>query len=332
MADSGLSARSRTRFALLGTVAIAGAATAVAFPALPANADTTYNAVFGRAGQGLDARSDIKVRGVTVGRVESVGLNPDGRVRVRMRVGRDVRVPRDAEARVDPVSVFGPKEITLELGRGSGPYLAEGGTVTRTRDAADPADTARPAYEFGRVVDPQDVATLAHTFARGLDNQGPALRRAVDNGAKVVDATHRRRAELRRLTEDLAGLSGTLGDRGDTVVGVARDADALAPLATGAPDRVTRLLDEAGRLSTRVGGTLQRQGGNLGGLVDDTAPYARLAAGHDRELLVLLDSLTGFFDGLASVMTAPGPNGTRPAVLRGTLPLDACKIAVDVCG
>ncbi|MFI6516237.1 MlaD family protein [Spirillospora sp. NPDC050679] len=330
MTDSALSARSRTMFAALGAGAMAVAAGALALAGVPSHGDTAaYDAIFGRAGQGLDAKSDVKVRGVTVGNVESVALTPEGKVRVRFRVRSDVPVPRDSEARVDPVSIFGPKEISLELG--GGPALAEGGTLTRTKDAADPSDTAWPAFQATRVIDPQDVTTLVHTFARGLDGQGPALRRTIVNGAEVADATHARRAEIQRLIGDIAGLSGTLGPRGDTIVETARGLSDLAPLATGRPDKVTQLLDEAGRLSTQVGGTLQGHGRDIGSIVDGAAPVARTAAARSRDLIVLADALNGFFNGLSSVMTAAGPEGTRPAILKAPLPLDACRTVVDLC-
>ncbi|WP_067490679.1 MlaD family protein [Actinomadura hibisca] len=330
MSDSALSARSRMVFAALGAGAMAVAAGALAVAGTSSHGDAAaYDALFGRAGQGLDAKSDVKVRGVTVGNVESVALTPEGRVRVRFRVRRDVPVPRDSEARVDPVSIFGPKEISLNLG--NGPVLAEGGTLTRTKDAADPSDTAWPAYQASKAIDPQDVTTLMHTFARGLDGQGPALRRTVVNGAKVTDATHARRAEIQRLISDITGLSGTLGGRGDTIVGTARDLSDLAPLATDRPDKVTQLLDEAGRLSAQVGGTLDGHGREIGAIVDGAAPVARTVAARSGDLIVLGDALNGFFTGLASVMTADGPAGTRPAILKAPLPLDACRTVVDLC-
>jgi phospholipid/cholesterol/gamma-HCH transport system substrate-binding protein len=66
--------------------------------------------------------------------------------------------------------------------------------------------------------------------------------------------------------------------------------------------------------------------------VDGAGRTAGVAAARGTDLMMLVDALNGFFDGLASVMTADGPQGTRPAVLRGTLPLDACAIIADVCG
>ncbi|GAA2582927.1 MCE family protein [Actinomadura fulvescens] len=334
MSDSALSFRSRVLFCALGTAVLAGAGvTAVLASARTHAGSTYYEATFGRAGQGLDTRSDVKVRGITVGNVESVRLSPDGRVTVRLRVEEGVQVPVSAEARIDPVSMFGPKEIDLELGSGAtaGPYLPDGGTIAKTKDPADPADTARPAYELTSKIDPQDVATLARTFGRGLSGQGPALRRGIDNGAKVIDGAHANREALRRLVRDVAGLGDALGGSGDAIVTATRDAGELGPVLTDRPDRIGQLLDQAGRLSTQVGDSLHGHGGELGALIDGTGRTARVVAGHDQNVGLLIDALNGFFGGLSDVMTGPGPNGYRPAVLRGHAALDVCQVLADLC-
>ncbi|WP_019631051.1 MlaD family protein [Actinomadura atramentaria] len=329
MTDSALSARARVKFGAIGVAVLAGAVALVGLGARsPDGGDTEYTAAFGRAGQGLDERSDVKVRGMTVGRVASVSLRADGRVLVRMKVRRDVRVPREAQARVDPVSVFGPKEISLDLGDQAGPYLASGGAITRTVDPSDPSDTAWPAYRAASAVDPQDVATLAHTFGRGLAGSGPALRRGLDNGASVIDAMYGDRTTLRDLVRDVTGVSTALGGRGDAIVGATRDLNGLAPLAD---DRLAALLDESARLSERVGGTLQAQGGALGGIIDQGGRAASVVNAAGPDLMELIDGLNGFFTGIADVIDTDGPQGARPAMLRVPLTPDVCAIIIDLC-
>ncbi len=306
-----------------------GAAATTVVTAAPPGSGTTYTAVFGHAGAGLDTRSDVKVRGITVGGVESVDLTREGKVRVSLRVDDDVAVPADSEARIDPVSVFGPKEISLDLGHG--PALSAGGRITKTIDPSDPSETAEPLYRTAKAIDPQDLTTLMHTFAEGLSGQGPALRRTIGNSATVVDAAYADRAQIRTLINDITGLSGTLGNRGDTIVATGQNLNSLSEVATSRPDKVGLLLDQATSLSTRVGDNLEGHGTAMGRIVDGAGGTASVVAAQNANLPVLADSLNGFFSGLAAVMTAPGPEGTNPAVLRGTLPLDLCGIIVDLC-
>ncbi|WP_018658578.1 MlaD family protein [Actinomadura flavalba] len=328
MSASSLSARARAKFAAIGAGAILAAAALVVVPSLPDGGQARYTATFGRAGQGLDEKSDVKVRGMAVGRVEAVELRPDGRVRVRLRVDGDLRVPRATEARVDPVSVFGPKEISLDFGDRAGPALRDGEAIARTRDASDPADTAWPAYRLTRALDPQDLATLTHTFAAGLSGRGPALRRTIGNTATVVDGTHANRAVLQGLIRDITGVSGVLGTRGDEIVRTTGD---LADLSSLPDDRMGALLDETARLAATVGGTLDRRGADLGRLVDGAAGAAGVLNAAGPDLIQLIAGLEGFFGGIAAIMHVDGPARTSPAMLRVPLSPDICSLIVDLC-
>ncbi|MEV3922557.1 MlaD family protein [Actinomadura coerulea] len=335
MSDESMSSRSRTVFGLVGAGVIAAAAAFVAVGSTPSHAGSTYyDATFGRAGQGLDpGKSDVKVRGIAVGAVENVRLDRNGRVTVRLRVDKGVKVADTAVATVEPVSVFGPKDLALDLGAHelTGPYLKDGGRIAKTNDPQELSDTAWPTYRLTRAINPDDVETILHTFGAGLSGQGPALRRTIDNGAIVVDATYKDRAAIQSLLNDINGLSGTFESRGDTLTRFAGDFNRLSQVVNERPDKVTQLLDESARLGETVGTTLERHGRNLGKIIDSGGEVVRVFNGQRRNVPVLLDSLTGFFGLLAQIIRIPGPEGTLIAQARDDLPLDICQILIDVC-
>ncbi|MDL4775547.1 MULTISPECIES: MlaD family protein [Thermomonosporaceae] len=335
MSEESLSSRSRTVFGLVGAGVIAASAVFVAIGSTPSHAGSTYiDASFGRAGQGLDpGKSDVKIRGITVGAVDTVRLGRDGRVTVRMRLDKGVRIPDTTTAAVEPVSVFGPKDLALDLGANelNGPFLRDGAKVAKTRDPAELSDTAWLTYRLTKAINPDELTTLLHTFSAGLSGRGPALRRTIDNGTKVIDATHRDRQVIQTLLNDVTGLSGTFASRGDTAVGLARDLNRLGPVISDRPDKVSQLLDRSAELADRVGGTLQRQGGNIGEIVDSAGRITSVVAGQRRNVPVMLDSLNGFFSLLAQIIRIPGPEGTVIAQAREALPLDLCQIFIDAC-
>src|SRR3712207_5132956 len=122
--------------ALLGLVSLAllGVLTTVgvkyAFGAYDPGYDLT--ATFTGAGQNLDTESVVKLRGVDVGRVESISLDEDEGALVRIRIEPDVQVPESAVAVIRPISIFGPKFIDLipGIGESEGPYLDDGDEIT----------------------------------------------------------------------------------------------------------------------------------------------------------------------------------------------------------
>ena len=67
----------------------------------------TIEARFREAGQLMEGNA-VKVRGVPIGEVENIMLEPDGEaVRITMRIDGDVKLPRDAVVILSPESLFG---------------------------------------------------------------------------------------------------------------------------------------------------------------------------------------------------------------------------------
>ncbi|WP_064744195.1 MlaD family protein [Actinomadura oligospora] len=335
MSDETLSGRTRTMFGVAGAGALAAAVAALVLGATPSNGGSTYfTARFHRAGQGLDpGKSDVKIRGITVGTVQKVKLDRDGRVSVRMRVDKGVRLAQGTTARIEPVSVFGPKDLVLDLGKNetTGPYLKNNADLGQGRDPVELSDTAWPAYKLTKAINPDELATILRTFSAGLDGQGPALRRALSNGAKVIDATDQDKAQLKTIMDNVAGLAPTLASRGGTVNQIVGDVNRISPVIYDRPDKINQILDGTSELTGRVGDSLRDHGGNIGNIIDGAGDAARVVHGQQRNIPVLLDDLNGFFTLLVKVIKVPGPKGTMIANVVGPLPLDLCKVFIDVC-
>ncbi|HUR06049.1 MAG TPA: MlaD family protein, partial [Nonomuraea sp.] len=148
---------------------------------------TRIDAVFARAGQGLDTQSPVKIRGITVGDVTKVSLDAKGKAVVSMAIQPGVRLPGTTVAAVEPSSVFGPKFVDLKLGTGetTGPYLASGAVITTTEEPLDLSDTLGAAYRGLNAVDPGEVTVIVHTLAQGLDGEGTRLRELIDDAGTV---------------------------------------------------------------------------------------------------------------------------------------------------
>ena len=329
-----LSARSKLGFGAVGAAIIVALSLVTFAAAVPSHPGATYyTAAFDRAGQGMDRRSDVKVRGVTVGGIERVSLDAKGRAVVRFRVDRGVRLPATASARIEAVSVFGPKDLVLDLGagEGTGPYLRDGGVVAKTTNPQELSDIAGPAYRLAGAIDPQEVATTLHTLSAGLDGQGPALRRVVGNGGRLVDLAYGNRAEIQLLLQDLERLSGTFGNRGDTLVALTGDFNKLSPALADRPDQVKRLLDGAALLASRTGNTLDKHGAEIGRFIDGGAAIVNVVYAQLRDIPILLDALNGFFGGISQVINFSGPKGTLIAREDNFIKSDACAALIDLC-
>ncbi|MGH3388112.1 MAG: MCE family protein [Actinomadura sp.] len=333
--DQSLTRRSKTIFGIVGASVIAAGALAAVGGAVRTHPGSTfYTAAFGRAGQGLDPNSDVKIRGITVGGVDSVTLDQQGRAKVRIRVDDGIEIPSTTVAAIEPVSVFGPKDIVLDLGagEGTGPYLRDGTAIAKTRDPQELADVAWPAYRLTSSIDPQELYTILHTFAQGVDGKGTQLRRTIDNSNTLITMAYNNRAFIQQLLRDFEGLADTFGSRGDKIVGITRDVNRLSPVLTDRPDKITRLLDGSARLADTVSKNMEAQGDQTATVLDGAGKAVHVVFTERDKLPILMDGLIQFFGILDTIIQDEGPNGTLIASQLAYIPADACELLLGLCG
>ncbi|MGW0802782.1 MCE family protein [Nonomuraea sp. NPDC002799] len=295
---------------------------------------TRIDAVFGRAGQGMDTNSPVKIRGITVGDVTNVSLDAKGRAVVTMHIDPGVRVPRSASAVVEPASVFGPKFVNLEPGSGeaTGPYLSSGAVITDTKDPLDLSDTLGDAYRGLDAVDPREVTVIVHTLAKGLDGQGETLRELIGDAGTVAGVAHRRRGRARQFLHDAALLGTALSDKGDELVSVASDVNVITPDLLKRADKVRVLLQEITSVSGQTAHGLAahrrdlRAGVHSGERVAALI-YAQLGLAGDG-----VRGLSRLVNLLNELIEAQGPGGTRQLQVEAFVATDVCELIVGACG
>src|SRR5207248_3608725 len=135
------------------------------------------------------------------------------------------------------------------------PYLNNGDTVARTKQAPELEFVADSAIELLGAVNSSDVATLVETGAAAVGGRGP---------------------ELNRLISDLSTISGTLASRTQQLTSILDNLDRGAQtLASGSEDIKTLL--------TNLATTSKILADNRQKAVDAVKQLSRLAAVQDRK-------------------------------------------------
>ncbi len=213
------------------------------------------------AGGALRPGSDVKLRGVVVGRVEEVVRDPGGDVRVRMRVREDDldRIPGNVVARILPATVFGTTYVDLALpGAPAEQPLRPGDTV--------PADTGRETLELQQALDdidrlvtalgPAELASAIGSVADALDGRGAQVGRILD----TLDAYLARLEPLLPvLRSDLAVLADALDvvDRvAPDLLGAAQDGRTTLRTIADQQEQLSDLLTSGTGLADRAGALL----------------------------------------------------------------------------
>lgn len=294
----------RTRF-LVGLIALVVTGAVASLMVLAANGayadDYQLTARTSRTGFGLDDTTEVKVRGIKIGTVERVELLDDGTVELVLNIARHVRIPVDARATIEPLSVFGPKFVDVRPGvdEVDGPFLPPGASLGAVVEPAELAETLDGVTTLLDTIDADDVTTIVAQLARGLDGLGEDLGATIDAADDVAARIDAKQPQIDALLADARALSTTLSSRSDSLSTLASDGQDLLRTIDEQGDAFGALLVGVSELAIRGDDLLTEVGGDL----DPALVGLERGAGVLREQLRFLPD---FVDGLDAVSALLG--------------------------
>jgi phospholipid/cholesterol/gamma-HCH transport system substrate-binding protein len=286
------------------------------------------SAVFPSSSQGVftDGGTEVKLRGVRVGTVSGVDLLADGRARLTFAIDDAVAVPASTTARLEPLSVFGPKFVDLDPGDGSGGALRPGDELAAATTGTELTDVLDQAASLFAAVDPADLVTVFDAVSTGVSGLGDELGEGLDAGSALVDVAHRRRDLLAEFVPDLRTVSTSIATRSQRFLDRLDDYRAVAAIAAENGDDVDALLDAMAVVSFRSSTLLRDAAEEFDLTVRATADVLR-GIYRERHLIPkAFDTVGAFFDMLGAGMRLPGPDGTKLTALKGFVTVDLCLV------
>lgn len=155
------------------------------------------------AGGGLYKNANVTYRGVAVGRVESVGLNPNG-VTAHMRLNSGTAIPSNVTATVRSVSAIGEQYIDLVPPENpSSTKLRNGFRIQRqnTRIGQDVADLLRQAETLLGSLGDTRLRELLHEAFIATNGAGPELARLIESARLLVDEANASYPQVSQLID-----------------------------------------------------------------------------------------------------------------------------------
>ena len=200
---------SRVNYTLVGLFVVLFFAGAVWFALRLAKYDPSgdayrrYKVYFKESVTGLAKDATVKLKGVDVGRVERIAIDPKHieAVAVTLKIRKEIPIKRDMVAHLEPIGVTGLSTIVIEGGSDSAPLLrAEGGKI--------PVIASEPSWF---TTAKSNIALLSENlnkiFAQTqklLDDKNiAALQRLIASGTKAADALPLLEAEANRTLSTL---------------------------------------------------------------------------------------------------------------------------------
>ncbi|MGH9273650.1 MAG: MCE family protein, partial [Acidimicrobiales bacterium] len=266
-------------------------------------------AEFDVASQGIYPGTDVKVRGLNVGKIESIRLNDDNHADIELDINDGVKIPRTVAATIEPLSIFGPKFINLIPGEDelTGPFFGEheDAVITNTTPPIEFTLVLGAATELLKRIDPRELATIIHTIAEGIGGLGENVGRTLDNTTTLVGVAKAHEPELRQFLADLALVSQTLGEHGDELLAGADALHQVLPAINARSDEVGALLEEVTRTSNALTGILDANRDAIDPSVVGLSKLGDLLNRRQGDLIELVRTLDLFFGSLADVLRIP---------------------------
>lgn len=182
---------SRAARALFGTVLSVAAVAAVlfivgAFTGKFTNVVEVKGQLPG-SGNALPIGSLVLYRNVTVGMISQEGTGPNGTIAVtfKMYPAKVSQVPKNVQALVAPLSIFGNQAVDLDVPAGtmaSAAPLAAGDMVQANTSVQSSSlqDTTKQFYALLNAVHPADLSVALNAFATALRGEGRNLGQTLD--------------------------------------------------------------------------------------------------------------------------------------------------------
>lgn len=171
----------------------------------------------------LVPQAGVKVNEVPVGRVESIGLTPDGwHAEVTMLINGDVHLPANALANIRQSSLLGEKYVELSS---PGPDLAQG---TLAPNAEIPLERTNRSVEVEEVLGAlsmllngggvDQLDTIAKELNAATSGRETDIRNLLSNANHLVSTLDAQSSDITRALDGLNRLASTLNSQRDQLV------------------------------------------------------------------------------------------------------------------
>lgn len=215
----------------------------------------TYYANFSEIG-GLRAGQEVRVAGVSVGKVKSIELQGD-KVHVKFLLNKGTRFGTDTGAQVKVKTLLGSMYLALTP-KGTG-QLAKGATIPVSR-TTPPYDVVAAFSDLSETTDKLDVPQLSQALdaVSDLTKNTPAdFRGAIKGVSELSRNLAARDDQINTLLVSLKKVSGVLNSRNTELETLFKDSDVLFSAISARRDSIHNLLVATTSLSNQLRGLVK---------------------------------------------------------------------------
>ncbi|SDX53441.1 phospholipid/cholesterol/gamma-HCH transport system substrate-binding protein [Amycolatopsis xylanica] len=207
-----------------------------------------YSAKFTDA-TSLNVGDDVRISGVRVGQIESLGIADQSLAQVKFSVEKGRRLPADVTAVIKYRNMVGQRYIALIRGKGTTGTLEPGAEIPleRTTPALDLTDLFNGFKPLFQALSPNDVNQLSGEIVQVLQGEGGTVESLLSHTGSLTSTLASRDQVIGQVIKNLNSVLQNINDKGDAlstllstlrqlVSGLAGDRAAIGDAITGIGD------------------------------------------------------------------------------------------------
>ena len=256
----------------------------------------SVNVVLGQVGQNVTSGSDVKVRGVVIGKVGTISLDKNLRAVAELVLRPQHRLPERSTFVVTGKTLLGEKqvEVVFDGGFDKGPFLAQGATVSDSDRVVEFQDVLAEVAELFEAIPPDDLATVIDEGIGAFDGQGPQIARAIDQGKRATDVGVRTLDDQVPATRDLSLVAETFGTIGKDFNALGRESLRGLPTLSDNQAETRAALDSLRRFARVLDVTLEIERPDFDRMVIEGDSVTRMLFVYRPELGQTLSGLNNY--------------------------------------
>lgn len=209
---------------------------------------------------GLNTGDSVKVAGVIVGKVNSIGVvdGPDtghDRARVRFSVHKSVRLPTNTSASIRWRNLLGQRYLYLSPpapGDAAPTVLGNDGHIVATTSVVDIGQLFNELGPIITALNPDEVTQFVDAVSGALSGNEQNLSQTLDNLAKVTAGVAGHDAAIGRLVDNVNTVAATVSSRDQQITTVLDNLVAIAQTFSSNTEIVDDAVTNLSEVSTNL--------------------------------------------------------------------------------
>ncbi|GAB2673929.1 MCE family protein [Saccharopolyspora gloriosae] len=248
-------------------------------------------------GNQLMPDSEVKVRGMTVGRVDEVRPTDEGaELHLALEPDKARLLPANVSARLLPRTLFGERYVSLDVPeQASSTRLAAGDVISqdRTRASVELETVLADTMPVLQAVHPDDLAVTLNSLDQALDGRGEEVGDTITRLNQYVEGLNPSLPQLQENLRQLVGVAETYEQAAPDVLQALGDLSVTSRTLVAQQQDLRSLTSQLTTASNDATGFLEASGDDLIRLGESSRPTADVLAKYSPQYPCLLRSLTG---------------------------------------